>query len=101
MLLCFGLMLLILWTFLSLISHGLSLEACERIAAIFPKAFRASILKMQNGFFYDLPNISMPSEVFLFLYTIIVLQSMFKLPGYNQLIANILIYFTSVLNYRF
>jgi len=64
-----GFTFLFLISTLSLISHGIPLEICDKIVSFFPKILHPSISKIANGFHYDVSNKNMPSEVFLVIFT--------------------------------
>jgi len=74
-----GIAMLCIWLLLALVSCGIPVEICERICSLLPQKLQPALIKMQNGFFYDLPNEQLPAEVFFFLYSLAFLIYFFVL----------------------
>jgi len=65
-----GTILLGIWTFVTALSKGLSLQLCEWVDHITFHKFHDLVYKMHNGFYYDVSNSDMPTIIFFVLFVI-------------------------------
>jgi len=61
----------LLWAWVTAMTFGISKPWCERVDHLTFGLFTEHVLKMQNGFYYDVSNNDMPTVVFLFIFFLI------------------------------
>jgi len=69
MILIGGCLLSILWLTLTFVSRGIPARFYEILIPLFPEGVPPVLLKVQNGFDYDVANSKMPTEVFLAIFS--------------------------------
>jgi len=62
--------LFFLWLVITWITRGLSPDTVSFLTSFFPSSFHTALVKLRNGFYYDVPNQLMPSEVFFCLFSL-------------------------------
>ena len=70
-LITFGCVLTLLWIFIAALTRGLSFETVQFLDYITQYNYSELLATSVNGFYYDVANSDMPTEVFLVLFAVI------------------------------
>lgn len=66
-----GIISALIWLAVTFITRGIPSELCKNLSGLMPGVLQDEIMKMENGFYYDVANKRMPQGIFLFLFTLV------------------------------
>ena len=84
-----GGMTAVMWAGITAISRGLSFEICQIIDHLTFHLFSSEVFKMANGFYYEVDNNQMPTVIFLFLFFVCFLMSIYLITQIEKHKGNV------------